>query len=124
MNIIEKQTELGRTLFQINTNTVREYAQMQRENVEKYFELNRSYTEKLPEIRDMGSFMELQREYNETLWNGVRESVKGQTELLKTAMEDTGKAFQEVFQGEEQVEETPAPKAKAKAKAKKTEEAA
>ncbi len=124
MNIIEKQTELGKTLFQINTNTVREYAQLQRENIEKYFELNRSYTEKLPEIRDLGTFMELQREYNETLWNGVRESVKEQTELLKTAMEDTGKAFQDAFQGEEQAEETPAPKAKAKAKAKKTEEAA
>jgi len=121
MNIIEKQTELGRTLFQINTNTLREYAQMQRENMERYFELNKSYTEKLPEVRDLGTFIELQREYNETLWGGVRETVKDQTELFKTAMEDTGSALKVAFVAETEEE---APKPKAKAKAKKTEAAA
>ena len=102
MNMIEKQAELGRTLFEINTSTMREYAEMQRSNLEKYLELNRSFAKKLPEIRDIATFMELQRVYNENLWSGVRESVQEQTELFKGAVEGSGEAVRTVFSQEEE----------------------
>ena len=63
MNIIEKQTELGKSLYEINTATLSEMATLTRNNIEKYFETNRTFGEKLPEVRDPSTFFNLQREY-------------------------------------------------------------
>jgi hypothetical protein len=97
MNIVEKQADFGRTLFEINQNTFQELFQSTRENVQKYFELNSEFGQKLPEIRDVSSFVELQREYGETLWGNVRQASQSQTEILKSAVEETGNAVRKVF---------------------------
>jgi hypothetical protein len=97
MNIIEKQTDFGRTLFEINQNTFQELFRSTQENVQKYFELNSEFGQKLPEIRDVSSFVELQREYGETLWGNVRQAGESQTEILKSAVEETGNAVRKVF---------------------------
>ena len=62
MNMMEKQAELGKSLYEINTSTMSEIAELSRKNIEQYFEVNRSFGEKLPEIREVSSFMELQRD--------------------------------------------------------------
>lgn len=132
MTIIERQAELGRSLFQINADTLRGFFEAQRDNTQKYFELNRSYVGKLPEVRDIGSYMAMQRDYNESLWSGIRSSVESQTALLKEALEETGSALKKAFDPDaasataasatpvETVEEAPAtsaakPKTKARA---------
>lgn len=97
MNIIEKQAELGRSLFEINANTLKELAALQRENMETYFETNRSFGERLPEIKGISEFVELQREYGETLWNNVRKAVESQNEIFRGAFEDTSEAVRAVF---------------------------
>ena len=97
MNIVEKQADFGRTLFEINQNTFQELFQSTQENVQKYFELNSEFGQKLPEIRDVSSFVELQREYGETLWGNVRQASQSQTEILKSAVEETGNAVRKVF---------------------------
>ena len=125
MSIIERQTELGRSIVEINTNTLRELVTLQRENFEKYFSTNRSFGEKLPEINGVSSFFSLQREYGETLWGNVREAVETQNGIFRGAFDETRLAFEKAFNTteevvEEVVEETvakPAPKKKAKAKA-------
>lgn len=121
MSIIERQTELGRSIVEINTNTLRELVTLQRENFEKYFSTNRSFGEKLPEVNDVSSFVSLQREYGETLWSNVRDAVETQNGIFSGAFEETRLAFEKAFSTtEEVVEETvakPAPKTKAKAKA-------
>ena len=123
MNIIEKQTELGKSLYEINTSTMKEYFELQRESFEKYVELNREYGAKLPELKDITSAIELQKEYNETLWAHTKTSFEAQSELLKGAFSNTRDALKEAYTF---AEEAPKPKAKAKAKAKpkKTAEAA
>ena len=60
MSILEKQAELGRTLYQINSDAMRAFFEFQRENVEKYLELNRSYADKLPETQGVSEFVALQ----------------------------------------------------------------
>ena len=97
MNIIEKQSDFGRTLFEINQNTFQELFRSTQENVQKYFELNSEFGQKLPEIRDVSTFVELQREYGETLWGNVQKASQSQTEILKAAVEETGNAVRKVF---------------------------
>lgn len=116
MNIIEKQTELGKSLYEINTSTMKEYLSMQRANIEKYVEVNREFGSRLPEVKDISSAVELQREYNGMLWAQTKEAMTAQTELLKGAFSETRDALKTAYTFETDVEAVK-PKAKAKAKA-------
>ena len=53
MNFIEKQTELGKSLYEINTSAMSNFAELSRKNIEQYFEVNRSFGEKLPEVKEV-----------------------------------------------------------------------
>ena len=97
MTILQKQADLGRTIFEINQNTVQELTRLGQENIKGYFELNSNFSKKLPEVSDITSFVELQREYSETLWNGVKEATRVQADVVKSAVEETGEAVRNVF---------------------------
>lgn len=101
MNMMEKQTELGKSLYTINTATLSEIAELSRKNIEQYFEVNRSFGEKLPEVRELGSFMSLQREYGETMWNQAREAMEAQSSIIQNAFSETREAVQTAFKSEE-----------------------
>lgn len=120
MNIIERQTQLGRSLYEINTSTLSEIAELSRKNVEQYFALNQSFGEKLPEVKDVSTFFELQRVYGETLWNGAREAIEAQNAILQNAFGETRDAVTSAFSQEEEAEvKAPAKKATAKKAAAK-----
>ncbi len=134
MNIIERQTELSKSLYEININAMKEFAALQKGNVEEYIATNRSFGEKLPTVKNIGNLVELQREYGATLWSNAKGSFANQNELLRTAIEETRDALKQAFT----TDNAPAnkapvnpttktatstkakPKAKAKAKAKAT----
>ena len=118
MNMIEKQTELGKSLYEINTSTMKSYMSMQRENFEKYVELNRAFGSRLPEIKNLSSAVELQREYGETLWNHTKSTFEAQNDLLKGAFGNTRDALKVAYTSEEAEEVVVA--APKKATAKKT----
>ena len=132
MNVIERQTELTKSLYNINSDALKEFASQQKANVEKYIETNKSFGEKLPEIKDIPGFLTLQREYGESLWANAKTAFETQNELVKATFEETRDAFKAALTTDaasEEVVETkadvaPAKKAKAKAKpkAKKTAE--
>jgi hypothetical protein len=113
--MIEKQTELGQTLFQINTSTLRALAEHQGQNIRNYVELNQEYGSKLSTISSVTDFLALQREYNASIWNGFKTSVGTQAGTVKNAVEETGAAFRVAFS---QVEEAKPAKAKSTAKKK------
>ena len=102
MNIIQKQVDFGRSLFEINQNAMQEIVRTQQENLQKYFELNASFCKRLPEVRDVTTFVELQREYGATLWSNIKESTQSQAGILKSAVEETGEAVRKVFTAEAQ----------------------
>jgi len=104
MSIIEKQAELGRTLFQINVNTLRGLFEVQRDNVEKYLELNRSYAGNLSGVDGIGGFVALQRDYNESIWNGIRDAAQTGTDLVKEAVEETGQAYQAAYSQQDETD--------------------
>lgn len=109
MNIIEKQTNLGKSLYEINTSTIKEIAELQGENISKYFNTNREFAKRLPEITSISDFLGLQKEYNETLWSNARGAVEAQTEIVKGAFSGTRDAVKLAFTAEEtEVAATPA----------------
>ena len=101
MNTMERQAAFGRDWFELNTGTLRRLAELQTEGVQKVFETNRTFAEKLPEVRDITAFMELQREYGEAMWNGFTEGVKENGKVLREAVESAGELVRGAFTTEE-----------------------
>jgi len=108
MNAFEKTSKVGRDLFEINAGTLRKIAELSAENFKKYLELNQDFLQKLPEVREVGAFVQLQRDYGQNLWQGIQEDVKARGEILRTAVEQTGAVIRGVFSGEETTEEAAA----------------
>lgn len=101
MSRMEKGIKLGQELFDLNNSTLVKIAELSAENFKKYLELNQTYVEKLPEVRDVSSFVELQRDYGQQLWEGVQADVKARTEIVREAVEQTGSLVRGVFSAEE-----------------------
>ena len=97
MNILQKQADFSRTIFEINQNAMQESFRTQQQNWQKYFELNSSFGQRLPEVKDVSTFVELQREYGSTLWENTKEATQVQTEIVKSAMTEAGEAVRKVF---------------------------
>ncbi len=97
MNILQKQADFGRTLFEINQNAMQESFRTQQANWQKYFELNSDFGQRLPEVKDVTTFVELQREYGSTLWANTKEATQVQTDIVKSAITETGEAVRKVF---------------------------
>jgi dsDNA-binding SOS-regulon protein len=117
MNFMEKQAELGKSLYEINTSAMSHMFELSRKNIEQYVETNRAFGEKLPEVREISAFFNLQREYGETLWNNARIAVEAQNELLTGAFNDTREAITTAFTTTEAPAPKKAPAKKAKAEA-------
>lgn len=98
MNIFERQAELGRTLFEINTNAIRSLVELQQQNFRKYLETNQTFGGKLPEISDVNGFIQLQRDYGEALVSNTRVAVEEQVNIVQDSVEKARTAFEEAFQ--------------------------
>jgi hypothetical protein len=98
MNAFEKSAKFGRELFEINTETVRRITELSADNFKRYVELNQDYMQKLPEVRELGAFVELQREYGQTLWQGMQDDLKARGEIIREAVEGTGGVIRKAFQ--------------------------
>ncbi len=116
MNPIEKQAQLARELFELNTEAVRRIVELGTENFRKYMELNQDYAQKLPEIRDINAFVELQGDYGQTLWEGVQEDLSARGTIVREAVEQTGGLIRSAFSSEEAQVEAEVVKAKAPSK--------
>ncbi|MEQ8693564.1 MAG: phasin family protein [Pseudomonadales bacterium] len=97
MNPIEKQMELGRELMELNAQWFQKIAEFDGQNVQKYVELNQTFAQRLPEVKDVASFVELQREYGETLWNSTQEVVQARSEMVREAFEANTNAVKSAF---------------------------
>ena len=124
MSILKRQTTLGKSLYEINTNIVKELVSLQRDNVQQYFSVNKDFGSRISEIKDVTSLVNFQKEYNQTLWNNAKGAIDAQNEIVKGAFVETRDAVKLAFVAEtteEVAEEAPVnAKPKAKAKAKKS----
>ena len=97
MSIIERQMKLGRDLFELNTSTFRRLFEVQTEGVRQYFETNKEFAKRLPEVRDISSFVELQRDYGQALWSEAQSNLRNSGAVLREAVEHTGSALRTAF---------------------------
>lgn len=118
MNPIERQMALGRELMEINTQWFKKIAQFDASNFQKYIEMNQEFAGRVPEINDMQSFAELQREYGEALWSATQSAFQERGELLREAAEANGAAVKSAFEPEPS-EAEPAAEADVKPAAKR-----
>ena len=114
MNPFEKQLQFGRELLELNTEWYSKIAEFDSENLKKYVNLNQEFAQRLPEVKDIQSFVELQREYGETLWNGAQEVLRTRGELVQGALEANGELVRNAVTPAEE-ESKPAPKTTSKA---------
>ena len=105
MNAFEKQANLGRELFEVNTNTVRKLVELGGEELRKVWELNQTFAQKLPEVRDISTFVEMQREYGQSVWEGLKTGVQSRGEIIQGAVEQSGGLIRNVFSNETTTEE-------------------
>ncbi len=99
-NGMENAGKLGRQLFDLNNDTMLKFVELSADNFKKYLELNQNYVAKLPEVNDVSSFVELQREYGQNLWEGVQADMRARGELVREAVEQTGSLVRGTFEGE------------------------
>ena len=99
-NGMENVGKLGRQLFDLNNDTMVKFVELSADNFKKYMELNQNYVAKLPEVNDVSSFVELQREYGQNLWEGVQADLRARGELVREAVEQTGSLVRGTFEGE------------------------
>ena len=99
-NGMENVGKLGRQLFDLNNDTMVKFVELSADNFKKYMELNQNYVAKLPEVNDVSSFVELQREYGQNLWEGVQADMRARGELVREAVEQTGSLVRGTFEGE------------------------
>ena len=94
---MEKGAKLGRELFDLNNSAMVKIAELSAENFKKYLELNQSFVTKLPEVSDVSTFVELQRDYGQNLWEGVQSDLRTRGEIVRDAVEQTGSLVRGVF---------------------------
>lgn len=104
MSVLENQFKLGRELFEINTHVARRMTEIAGEGIKQYLETNQEFAKKLTEVRDVSSFVELQREYGQTLYSGVSERLQTRGEVVKEAIERSGEVFRGAFNTDEEVQ--------------------
>lgn len=94
---LRNSAKLGRDLVEMNNSAMVKIVELSAENFKKYLELNQSYMTKLPEVRDISSFVELQRDYGQSLWEGVQADLKARGEIVRDTVEQTGSLVRNTF---------------------------
>ena len=107
-NGMENAAKLSRKLFELNNETMIKFVELSTENFKKYLELNESYVSKLPEVSDLSSFVELQRDYGQNLWEGVQADLRARGEIVREAVEQTGSLVRGTFGAEAEAPEAAA----------------
>ena len=93
-NGVEKGAKLTRELFDLNNSTMVKFVELSSENFKK-----------LPEVSDVSSFVELQRDYGQNLWEGMQADLRARGELVRDAVQQTGTIVRGTFGEEESVVE-------------------
>ena len=92
--------KLGQELLNINTEAAQRMAQLATEGMQRYFETNQSFATRLGELSDFNEFVELQREYGETVFRAGSEDLQSQGAVIQEVAERTGAAVREAFSPE------------------------
>ena len=100
MNPFEQQMKLARELMELNSEWFRKLAEFDARNFSDYVQFNQEFAGKLPEVKDIQGFVDLQREYGEQLWNNTQEAMQGRGEMLRDALGANNETIRKAFSPE------------------------
>lgn len=102
MNPFEQQMKLGRELMELNSEWFRKLTEFDSRNFSDFVQFNQNFAGKLPEVKDIQGFMELQREFGEQLWTNTQEAIQARGEMLRDAVTANGETLRKAFSPEEE----------------------
>ena len=102
MSTFDKQIQLGRDLVELNNEWFRKIVEFDRKSFTDYVQFNQDFASRLPEVKDIQSFAELQREYGQQLWSSAQEALKSRGELLQDAFKANGEVIRQAFGAEQE----------------------
>ena len=85
---MDKQMQLGQDLYDLNAAALQKLAELNTEGMKKYMESSQAFGKKLTEAKSISGWMELQRDYGETLWSEATELAKSQVEICRETYEE------------------------------------
>lgn len=94
MNSLERQMRIGRELFELNTRTMQKLGEITMEDLTRYADAGRQMGERLRDVKDPQSYLTLQREYFENLWNNAQASMQARNELIRQSVAEAGALIQ------------------------------
>jgi len=100
MNPFEQQMKLGRDLMELNSEWFRKLAELDSRSFSDYVQFNQDFAGRLPEVKDIQSFVDLQREYGEQLWSGAQEALKTRGDMLRDAFNANNETIRRAFSPE------------------------
>lgn len=100
MNPFEQQMKLGRELMDLNTEWFRKLAEFDSKNFSSYIQFNQDFAGRLPEVKDIQGFIELQREYGKQLWNNTQEALKTRGDMQREAFKANNDIIRQAFTSE------------------------
>jgi hypothetical protein len=103
MSVLKMQAKLTNTLYEINRCALREYSQIQRQNLGKYIELNKNYGQQLPALKSISGLFSLHSEYHKMIWNGLKVSADSHSQLIRNTLQESGTALKQAFIPAQQV---------------------
>ncbi len=97
MNPFEQQMKLARELMELNAEWFRKLAEFDSKNFGNYIQFNQDFASRLPDVKDIQGFVELQREYGEKLWNNTQEVMKSRGDMLRDAFNANNETIRKAF---------------------------
>ena len=117
MNPVEKQMQLGRSLFELNAATFKRLVELDADSFRTFVDTNRAFMERVPEAKDVAAFAALQREYGESIWEGAKSAWQARGEIFRDSTTEAGELFRGAFSPDAE-EAAPEAKPQSKSRAK------
>lgn len=97
MNLIERQSQVTRELYEINVDTMQQLASLTREGIARYVSLNTDYLQKLGDRPGPAEWLELQQSYGASLLEGWRQDAEQGGRIMSSALERATSALRHAW---------------------------
>jgi predicted flap endonuclease-1-like 5' DNA nuclease len=95
MDLMQQPAHIARQLVEINLNTMNKMFQLTGNGIKQLMELTADYLQRLSQPEGMQDLLQIQRNYGQTLANGIREDLQERGELLRGAFKQTTEVFRD-----------------------------
>ena len=108
---------LGRDLFALNVESMRKAMDLNTESWRKFMAMNEETMKKARTLKDYSGWMELQRNYGQSMWEDAQDWMRAQNELNQAAYTEASSMVREAYAPEAPEPATPPKKQSTKAAA-------